>query len=77
MKSKPSTAKPGTRPPVAYCYCPFSTPDQLKGDALRRQAALPQCFCYRERVVASRGCYQPPEALHAHPGQHADQDRAP
>jgi DNA invertase Pin-like site-specific DNA recombinase len=40
-----------TRPPLAYSYVRFSTPDQAKGDSLRRQTELADDYCRRRGWV--------------------------
>src|SRR5262245_55762354 len=36
--------------PIAFSYIRFSTPEQLKGDSLRRQTALAQEWCQRNNA---------------------------
>src|SRR5262245_22605265 len=39
-----------TTPPIAYSYVRFSTPEQLKGDSLRRQTEAAAAWCERHTV---------------------------
>jgi len=38
-------------PPVAYSYTRFSTPEQMKGDSLRRQSEASEEWCHRNGVA--------------------------
>jgi DNA invertase Pin-like site-specific DNA recombinase len=38
------------RPPIAYSYIRFSTPEQLKGDSLRRQTQATAAWCERNGI---------------------------
>ena len=48
----PAAQKP--QPPVAYSYVRFSTPDQSKGDSLRRQTEAAESFCKRRGWTLDR-----------------------
>src|SRR5947209_2278239 len=50
MQRHSTTAAPAQPPPAAYSYIRFSTPEQAKGDSLRRQTEFTREWCERNSV---------------------------
>jgi DNA invertase Pin-like site-specific DNA recombinase len=50
MTAKTQATQPATSPAVAYSYVRFSTPEQQKGDSLRRQTEAAADWCKRHEV---------------------------
>jgi DNA invertase Pin-like site-specific DNA recombinase len=60
------------RKPVAYSYVRFSTPDQAKGDSLRRQTEAAEAYCQRHGLTLD-GSLKADEGVSAYRGRNAAQ----
>src|SRR3954463_6438548 len=61
--------------PVAYSYVRFSTPDQAKGDSLRRQTEAAAAWCERNGVRLDTSLTLPDLGTSAFRGRHHRDDR--
>jgi DNA invertase Pin-like site-specific DNA recombinase len=59
-------------PPVAYSYIRFSSPEQAKGDSLRRQTAATAAWCERNNVVLDTSVSLRDLGVSAFRGKHRD-----
>src|SRR4051794_34503177 len=66
---KPSTA------PIAFSYVRFSTPEQIKGDSLRRQTAGAEEYCARHGLTLDTSLSLRDLGVSAFKGTHRTSDK--
>jgi DNA invertase Pin-like site-specific DNA recombinase len=73
-KQTKTTATPAARKPIAISYLRFSTPEQRKGDSIRRQTEASATWCARNDVTLDTTFTD--RGVSAHHGKHKDDKAA-
>src|SRR5262249_39346049 len=68
-------SRTSTAPPIAYSYVRFSTPEQAKGDSLRRQTAATEEYCARHGLTLDSTLSLRDLGVSAFKGDHRTKDK--